>query len=89
MDRPQQLLAPLDQRPLQQHVVAEGEEVEGDVRRRRLGGQAADAGLGRVDALEEGVEVEAPTLAVGDDDLAVDDAACRERSTERLESSGK
>ncbi len=53
--------------------VVEGQQVEGhEVRGRRLG-QHRHAGLGRVDALAEQIEVE--TLGPGHDQLAVDDAA--------------
>ncbi len=70
VDQPGPTLA---QRPRQPRLVAEGEEVEGDERARRLLGQPVDPRRRRVDALQQGVEVEPVAVGVGDDDLAVDD----------------
>ena len=63
-------------------VAAVGEEVEGDEGRRGLAGEARDAALRRVDALGEGLPVEAlPSgLAGAHDDLAVEDARAREEA---------
>ena len=52
---------------------AGGEKVEGDERRRRRHRQLGDPRRRRVQALLQGVEVEA--VGAGDDDLAVDDRA--------------
>ena len=60
----------LPERQLAGVVVAEGEEVEGDERRRDLGGELLHPRLGGVHAQLQGVEVEAARR--GDDDLAVD-----------------
>ncbi len=68
-----QPLAALVVAPRAQVLACGGQQVEGDEGRRRLRGELRDAGLGRMDALRERVEVE---HAVGDDDhLAIDDAA--------------
>ena len=77
------------QRTIEQRVVVEGEQVEGDERGRRLGRQAADARLGGVDALQQGVEVEAAIIGSGHDDLAVDDASLRQRCQQRRQQLGE
>ena len=59
---------------LEQHLVAVGEQVEGDEARRGLLGQHVDARLGGVDALAERVEV-LPALLVEQHDLAVEHVA--------------
>ena len=61
---------------LHQRVVAEGEQVEGDERGRRLAGQQVDPGGGRVDALLQRLEVE--PLALAHHHLAVHHAALGE-----------
>ena len=58
----------------------EGEEVEKDYGRGGLGGEEVDAAGGGVDALGEGVEVEA--VRACDDDFAVEDAAWGELGEE-------
>ena len=65
----------LTERTIEQCVVVECQQVEGDERGRRLGGQPAHPRLGRVDALQQRVEVETTVVVGRDDDLAVDDAA--------------
>ena len=63
-------------------LVAEREQVPGDERRRRLGGEHLDPRRRRVDPEQQRLELE---LAVArDDDLAVEDAALRQRGLERL-----
>ena len=85
----------LEQRPAvgHRHVehgsIAVGEHVEGDERGGRLRGQPIDARLGGMDALQQRVEVEPVATGVGDDDLAVDDAAFRQGLAERLEQFGE
>ena len=65
----------LPERCVHEVGVVERQQVERHERRGRLLGEHAHSRLGRMDALLEGVEVEAATLGVGDDDLAVDDAS--------------
>ena len=65
-----------------QVVVAEGQQVPGDEARRRLGGEHPNPRLGRMDAQEQGVEIE-PAVAAGDDHLAVEDATLWQRGPER------
>ena len=77
----------LGQGPLHQRLVAQGEQVEGDQHGRGLGGQEVHPGGGRVDALEEGLEVEAGPA--GDDDLAVDHATRRQLGPGRLHHLGE
>ena len=60
-------------RSARQVLRSQGQQVKGDEGRRGPLGQQLHSGGGRVDALEQRLEVQA--LAVGDDDLAVDDAA--------------
>ena len=70
----------LAERRLHQVVVAEREHVERDELGRCLLGEHPHPRLGGVDALLEGVEVEALALGVGDDDLTVDHTPLRQRS---------
>ena len=65
-----------------QVVVAEGEQIPGDEARRRFGGEHPNARLGRMDAQEQGVEIE-PAVGAGDDHLAVEDATLWQRRPER------
>jgi len=69
----------LGRRP--QVLVVEGEQVPGDVRGGRLRGQHLDPRRGRVDPEQECLEIE-PSVAC-DHDLAIDDAAIRERGPQR------
>ena len=78
---------PLLQRRAAQILVAEREHIPRDVGRRRLRGEKLDAGLGRMNPQEQGLEVQ-PGRA-DDDDLAVQDAALRERGGERRDELGK
>ena len=64
-----------------------GQQVEGDEGRGRRLRQLADALLGGMDALGEGVEVE--PAGPGDDDLAVQHAARRELASQRLDELGE
>ena len=68
-----------------QVAIAQGEQVEGHERRRRLGRQPVDAGRGRVDALLQGVEVE--PVARDHHDLAVDHAPLGQRGPQRRRAS--
>ena len=79
----------LGQRTIEQRLVVERQQVEGDERRRRLGGEPAHARLGRVDALQQRVEVETAIVRGRHDDLAVDDAALRQRREQRVEQLGE
>jgi hypothetical protein len=75
----QQLLepvAPLRLRDLHQRLAVHRQQVEGDERRGRRLGEHPHAAVGRVDALQQRLEVEADLA--GDDDLAVDDAPGRQ-----------
>jgi hypothetical protein len=62
---------PLGERRLPEVVAAEGDEVEGDERRGRLGAETRDARRRGVEPREERLEVEA--AVVDDDELAVED----------------
>jgi hypothetical protein len=75
--------AAFGQGDVEQRPIAQGQQVEGHERRRGLGRQPVDAGLGRVDALLEGVEVQA--VGPGHHDLAVDHAPIGEGSPQRAE----
>ena len=66
---------------------ADGEQVEGDERRRRRDRQLGDPRRRRVQALLQGVEVEAG--GAGDDDLAVDDRAVGSRASEGVAQLGE
>ena len=84
LDAGGQLATALGERALAQVVVVDGEEVPGDVARRRPRREQPHAGLGRVDPEEEGVEVEA--AGSSDDDLAIDHGPLGEgRPKRRLE----
>ena len=74
--QPAEPVAALGLGQLEQHVVVEREQVEGDEARRRLLGEHVDARLGGVDALAERVEVLA-ALVVEEHDLAVEHVAAR------------
>ncbi len=87
---PSSSVPPLAQRRVEQRAVVEGEEVEGDERGRRLARQPPHPRLGRVDALLQGVEVEAVAAARRrHHDLAVDDAASGSGRLERLDQLGE
>ena len=88
-DRSDERRTPRGHRLVEERAVVEREQVERDERSRRLGGQPVDPRLGRVDALQQRVEVEPVTARVGDDDLAVDDAALGQRVAERIEELGE
>ena len=60
--------------------VGQREHVEDDEPGRRLLGQQPDPAGGRVDALQQGLEVEPPALGVGHDDLPVQHAPLRQDS---------
>ena len=75
-DDPLEARPALGERALAEVVVAIGEAVEGDERGRRFRGEHPDARLGRMDADEQRVEVEA-ALGTGDDDLAVERRTAR------------
>jgi hypothetical protein len=79
--------APLVLRHLAQILVAECQQVPRHEARRRLGGEHVDPRRGRVDAQQQRLEVE--RAVAGDDHLAVDDAALRQRGLERLGQLGK
>ena len=64
-----------------QILVVDRQQVPGDEARRRLGRQHADPRFGRVDAKQQGPEIE--RAVAGDDDLAIEHAALRERCAER------
>lgn len=81
-------LPALDERPLGQVVVAEGEQVERDEAGRGLLGEQPHPAGGGVDALLEGLEVESVAGGVGNDDLAVDDRA-PESCQDRLDNLGE
>jgi len=73
-------------------LVAERQEVERHVAGGDLGRQHVDAAGGRVDPLAEHVEVElaaAPTVVGGHDQLAVEDAARRQLTPDRLHHLGE
>ena len=74
-------------RQLADVAAVDREQIEGDERRRRLRGQLRDPRRGRVQAQLQAIEVE--PVRPGDDDLAVDHAAGRERRRSRSCSSGK
>ena len=74
LDQLPEPVAALGLRQLEQHLVVEREQVEGDEARRRLLGEHADARLGGVDPLAERVEVLA-ALVVEQHDLAVEHVA--------------
>jgi hypothetical protein len=78
---------PLGERRLEQRLVAEGQQVEGDEGRRGLLGQQVDPRLGRVDALQQRLEVQ--PVAARDDDLAVDDARSGRFALTAATTSGK
>jgi hypothetical protein len=69
------------------HVVrvAEGQQVEGREVGRRLRRQQADPARRRVDALQQGVEVQPLAVCVRDHDLAVDHRALGEVGQHRLD----
>ena len=52
-------------------------------------GEQLDPARGRVDALLQRLEVEAPARGVGHDDLAVDDAALGQARPDAATTSGK
>ena len=68
--------APLAERPAGVVLVAEGEQVERDERRRREIGEHVDPAGRRMDALLQRLEVQ-PVIG-GDDDLTVDHATIRQ-----------
>ena len=68
-------------------AVADGEQIEGQDVGRRLGGQPVDAGGGRVDALLQGVEVEA--LGSGHGQFGVDHAALGQARLQRRDQLGE
>ena len=70
-----------------QVVVTQGQQIEGDERGRRRGRQELDSRCGRVDPLQQGVEVE--TRLAGDHDLAVEDATLRHIRQQRLDELGE
>jgi hypothetical protein len=73
---------PLGQGPLHERLVAQREHVEHHQRRGRGLGEHGHAGRRRVDALGQQLEVQVGRAVAGrpgDDDLAVDHAAFRER----------
>ena len=79
--------APLGLRAIAQVLVAEREQVPRDERRRLLRGEHLHARCGGMDAEEQRLEVEPPS--VRDHDLAVEDAAIGEALAQRTSSSGK
>ena len=79
--------APLGERPRGVVLVAEGEQVEGDERRRRLFRQHPHAGDRGVDALLQRLEVQ--PVAGGDDDLAVEHAPVGQFGLDRLDQFGE
>src|SRR6185437_8347630 len=79
--------AAVGERPPAEVVIADGQQVEGDERRRRLLGQHPHPRIGRVDALLQCLEVEA--VIGGDDDLAVDHAALRQLGDRRGDQLGE
>ena len=85
--RVDQCRAALGERPIGVVVVAEGQQVERDERRRRLLGQHPHPRIGRVDALLQRLEIQA--VVGGDDDLAVDHAALRQLGDGRGDQLGK
>ena len=68
--------AALVERPLEQHLVVQREQVEGDDDRGRLGAHALDARGGRMDALLQRAERDA-AVGVAHHDLAVEHVAAR------------
>src|SRR6266498_3839345 len=78
---------PRRERYLAQVLAVQRQEVPGDVGCRRLLGQQFHARRGRMDAQEQRLEVEPPFP--DDDDLAVEDTACGERRTQRLNELGE
>src|SRR4051812_11139733 len=78
-----ELLAPFGERMVEEILVAEGEEVEGDVGGGSLRGEQLHPRGSRMDAQQERLELQAG--GSGDDDLAVEDAALRDLAGERLD----
>ena len=64
--------SPLGQRPRAGILTAEREHVERDEAGRGLDGRAPHPRLGRMDALEQRIEVQSLAIALDDDDLPVD-----------------
>ena len=83
IEGPLETFPPSRQRRLAQVLVAECEQVPGDVRGRGLLGQKLHSRLGRVDAQQQRLEVE--PVRTDDHNLAVDDAALRQGGEERLD----
>ena len=77
----EQLRAPLLERPLVHRLAVPEQQVEGDEDRRDLGGEPADAALGRVQPHLHRVEVE--HAVARDHDLAVERGVGREQLAER------
>jgi hypothetical protein len=89
-DTRQQLLQPLAaiaQRHLAQIAIALCQQIPQHDRRRRLLGQHRHARSGRVDPLQESVEVQ--PARPGDDDLAVQDSRPRQRRLQRRQHLGE
>jgi hypothetical protein len=63
------------------------ERIEDEIGHRRLARELPHAALGRMDALQEGVEVEPPVA--GDDDLPVEDDARERQRAQRGDELGK
>ena len=84
-------LPPLGEGRARHVLVAEGEQVEGDELGRRLLRELGDPRLGGMDALAEGLPVEAlgARLATAHDHLAVDDGAARQVLDDRCHELGE
>ncbi len=80
---------PLGERPFEQDLVAQCQQVEGDERCRGLGRKSLHARRGGVDALQQRIEVEAATARGGHDDLAIDHTAVGQRGGERAQQLGE
>ena len=74
--------AALGLRHVAEVLVAERQQVPGDERRGRFGGQHVDPRRRRVDAQQQRLEVE--RAVAGDDDLAVEHAALGQRGAQRV-----
>ena len=79
----------LFQRCGQQQFVVDGQQVEGHERGGRLGSQTPHSRFGRMNALQQCVEVETAIVGVGHHDLAVDHAAIRQVVQHRLDQLGE
>ncbi len=81
--------APLLERQLRAVLGTEREQVERHERGGRLAGEQPHPAVGRVDPLEQGLEVELAVVGVRDNDLAIDHAAVRQVGPQGLDHFGE